>query len=192
MVVHLHPDRAHLERGPGLRLDQALRLACDARLVPVRTDGRGGVLDVGRARRSVPPAMARALRLRDRGCRFPGCTCHRFVDAHHVEHWARGGHTRLDNLVLLCRHHHRAIHEAGFSVALETGRFVFRDPRGAPIAEAPAPPATAARLPEPPGRSAAAGHVGPWDCGRAVGGLLEFDGLLRHGKPLPSPGPHQA
>jgi hypothetical protein len=76
----------------------------------------GEPLSVGRKTRSIPPALCRALRRRDRGCRFPGCENHRFVDAHHIEHWARGGETSMDNLVLLCRTHHRLVHEGGYFV----------------------------------------------------------------------------
>ena len=76
----------------------------------------GRPLSVGRKTRSVPPALRRALASRDRGCRFPGCTNHRTVDAHHIQHWANGGATSLDNLVQLCRHHHRLLHEGGYTV----------------------------------------------------------------------------
>ncbi len=82
-------------------------------------DSHGSVLDVGRKTRTVPPAMRRALDHRDSGCRFPGCGL-RFCDAHHVKHWADGGETRLENLVLLCRRHHRAVHEEGFRVEIVT------------------------------------------------------------------------
>ena len=58
--------------------------------------------------------MQRALRSRDRGCRFPGCTHDRFIDAHHIKHWVNGGKISLDNLVLLCRRHHRLVHEGSF------------------------------------------------------------------------------
>jgi hypothetical protein len=75
---------------------------------------------VGRRTRTVPPSLRRALDRRDGGCRFPGCTS-RFCDAHHVVHWADGGATRLDNLVLLCRRHHRAVHEEGFRIELAAG-----------------------------------------------------------------------
>ncbi len=184
VVVHLHSGRAHLEDGPPLQLEGALRLACDAQLVPVRTDRNGRVLDVGRARRSVPPAIGRALRLRDKGCRFPGCTCRRFVDAHHVRHWARGGETKLDNLLLLCRHHHRLLHEGRFAVGLEQGRFVFRDREGRQVLDSPELAATGLAGGPAPVHRPRAGHVGRWDCGWAVGGLLELDGLLRHGKPV--------
>jgi hypothetical protein len=76
----------------------------------------GSVLDVGRKTRGIPPAIRRALTARDGQCRFPCCTG-RHTDAHHIEHWADGGPTRLDNLVLLCRRHHRAVHEEGWTVA---------------------------------------------------------------------------
>ena len=111
------------------------RLACDASVVEVRHGPDGRILDVGRRTRTIPPAIRRALEVRDRGCRFPGCGL-RFTDAHHVVHWADGGETKLDNLVLLCRHHHRLLHEEGFRLELnpwEGGRPVFYDPRGVPV-----------------------------------------------------------
>ena len=91
------------------------RLSCDASLVQMRHEVDGAVLDVGCKTRTIPPSTRRALAARDTGCRFPGCTSRR-CDAHHVQHWSDGGATRLDNLVLLCRCHHRAVHEGGFSV----------------------------------------------------------------------------
>jgi hypothetical protein len=97
-------------------------------------------LRLGRKTRSVPPALRRALNARDGGCTFPGCTARRFVDAHHVEHWADGGPTDLDNLLLLCRHHHRLVHEGGYTVTI-TGRSVaFHRPDGRRIEPCPAPP----------------------------------------------------
>ena len=97
-----------------------------------RDDGDGGdVLDVGRKTRAVPPAIRRALWSRDRGCRFPMCANRRFVHAHHVHHWAHGGRTSLDNLVLLCGFHHRLLHEGGYKMSL--------DAAGAPRAFSPAP-----------------------------------------------------
>lgn len=68
-------------------------------------------------RRAIPSAIGRALRIRDGGCRFPGCQNRRFVDGHHIRHWAEGGETSLANLVLLCRRHHRLVHEGGVEVA---------------------------------------------------------------------------
>jgi len=73
------------------------------------------VLDVGRKTRTIPPAIRRALAARDTQCQFPGCTARR-CDAHHLVHWADGGVTNLKNLLLLCRRHHRAMHEGGFSI----------------------------------------------------------------------------
>jgi hypothetical protein len=105
------------------------------------------VLDVGRRTRTVPPALRRALEYRDGTCRFPGCGV-RHTDAHHVRHWADGGSTALSNLVLLCRFHHRAVHEGGVSVeAVDGGGFRFRRPDGRTVHQAtPAPP----RLPADP------------------------------------------
>jgi hypothetical protein len=107
--------RCELEGGVPVAAETARRLCCDAGIV-VSTQRNGKVLDVGRRRRTISPALSRALRARDGWCQFPGCTNHRFVDAHHIEHWARGGATNLDNLVLLCRHHHRLVHEGGFTL----------------------------------------------------------------------------
>ena len=115
------------------------RISCDAAVVTMTHDADGAVLDVGRRTRTVPPAIRRALDARDRGCRFPGCTSRR-CDAHHVERWTDGGATSLGNLVLLCRRHHRAVHEGGFRVATgEGGAFVFRRPDGERFDAAPSP-----------------------------------------------------
>ncbi|MDQ3895253.1 MAG: HNH endonuclease, partial [Actinomycetota bacterium] len=94
-------------------------------------------------RRSVPPALRRALTVRDRGCRFPGCGNERFLDAHHIEHWARGGETSLDNLLLLCRRHHRLVHEGGCGIERDgDGELRFRDRGGFAIPSVPrSPPA---------------------------------------------------
>ena len=105
----------------GLELTPSVvrRLACDADIIPVVLGGRGEVLDVGRTQRLVTPALWRALVCRDQHCAFPGCTrpplmCH----AHHVRHWANGGATSLQNLALLCGHHHRVIHHTPWEVRL--------------------------------------------------------------------------
>jgi hypothetical protein len=91
----------------------------------------GEALNIGRKSRSIPPAMRRALQRRHDGCRFPGCSCNRFVDAHHIRHWADGGETNLDNLVLLCRRHHRLVHEGGFGVCRnQEGAIEFTYPDG--------------------------------------------------------------
>ena len=92
--------------------DAVRRIGCDASVVRVVLDPTGQPLDVGRRRRVVPPAIRTALIVRDRGCAYPGCDRGpQWTDAHHVRHWADGGPTSLDNLVLLCRHHHRKVHE---------------------------------------------------------------------------------
>ena len=90
------------------------RLACDGGLVTVLEDPAGDPLNVGRKTRAIPPSTRRALVSRDRCCQFPGCSHDRYVEGHHIVHWARGGETTLDNLVLLCSHHHRAVHEMGY------------------------------------------------------------------------------
>ncbi|MGH7384525.1 MAG: HNH endonuclease signature motif containing protein, partial [Candidatus Rokuibacteriota bacterium] len=89
--------------------------ACDASRVVMRHDEDGRVVEVGARTRTIPPALRRALQHRDRSCRFPCCTA-RFGQGHHVRHWAQGGPTTLSNLALLCRRHHRAVHEEGYQV----------------------------------------------------------------------------
>lgn len=130
---------ASIEGAGNLSAETARRLGCDASIVTL-VEREGKPLSVGRKTRSVPPALRRALAARDNGCRFPGCERQRFVDAHHIEHWARGGETSLENLVQLCGHHHRLVHEGGFSIAREAGGMVFRDPAGRSIERSPALP----------------------------------------------------
>ena len=110
------PGRCEIEDGDWLALDTARRLGCDASLLAMTEDSAGNILNIGRKSRAIPAPIARALATRDQGCRFPGRTRRRFVDGHHIEHWAAGGETKLDNLVQLCRTHHRLIHEGGFVV----------------------------------------------------------------------------
>jgi hypothetical protein len=124
IFVHLDQDAlgedgaqaATLDDGTRVPAETFRRLACDAGLVATRTDRDGSVLDIGRRTRSIPPALRRALWLRDRGCRFPGCGHTRFLHGHHVQHWLTGGSTSLPNLVLLCPRHHRLVHEGGFTI----------------------------------------------------------------------------
>ena len=140
VVVHVDAEslrehsegRCEIEQGPSIPIETARRLACDASLLRVLENEHGEALDVGRKTRSIPPAIRRALRTRDAGCRFPGCTHQRYVDAHHIEHWADGGETKLSNLVTLCRLHHRLVHEG--QIRIETPpeggwRFVHPDGR---------------------------------------------------------------
>jgi hypothetical protein len=133
---------------PALAPETARRLGCDTSVVPILSSG-GETLSVGRKTRSIPPHIRRALDSRDGGCRFPGCENRRWVDAHHIHHWAKGGETSLDNLVVLCRHHHRLVHEGGFSVRRPpTGELEIRRPDGRLIA--PSPPLSSSRAPWPP------------------------------------------
>ena len=102
-----------LDYGPVyVSAETARRLACDASLVVMPHGNDGRTLDVGRKSRTIPPSIRRALAARDATCQFPGCPA-RQCDAHHVDHWADGGATSLDNLLRLCRRHHRAVHEGG-------------------------------------------------------------------------------
>ena len=117
------------------------RLACDASVQRVVMGPRSEPLDVGRRTPVVPAAIRRAVIVRDRHCRFPGCDRPQtWCDAHHVLHWADGGTTDLANLLLLCRPHHGMVHRAaGFHLEVIDGRPVFRRPDGL-ILEERAPP----------------------------------------------------
>jgi hypothetical protein len=129
--------RCELDDGSPLALQTARRLACDASFVRL-LERDGQPLRIGRKTRTIPPALRRALNARDRGCRFPGCGSRRFLDGHHIEHWADGGATDLDNLVHLCGHHHRLLHEGGYRITRGPGgalRFHRRD--GRPIPDCP-------------------------------------------------------
>ena len=160
-----------LEDGPALARETVERLSCDASLVRS-----------GRKSRTIPPATRRALRTRDRGCRFPGCDNRRFVDAHHIRHWAHGGETKTDNLVLLCRRHHRFLHEGGYSIErLADGELRFRDSWGTVIPDVPrSPPGDAEQLlvAQSPrqinGQSCASGDGLPMDLEVVVEALVEL------------------
>jgi hypothetical protein len=146
IYLHLRPHEidshreAELEDGSRVTAESFRRLACDAGLVPAIVDGRGNVLDVGRKTRTIPPALRRALVIRDRGCRFPGCTHTRFLQAHHIEHWLHGGATKLLNLIHTCGFHHRLVHEGGFRVVMIDGEPRFTRPDGTVIPDVPARP----------------------------------------------------
>lgn len=200
-LIHVHvsaqqPRHACLEHD-GLPVgdvpaETAKRLACDCSRVMIWEDDHGAPLAIGRKSRSIPPAIRRALRVRDKGCRFPGCTHKRFTHAHHIQHWSDGGETKLDNLVTLCSSHHRLVHEGGFSVT-STGKNEFRflkpdqtwlpanddrhrpgRPRGDALLSASRPHRLAARD----------GRAG-FDLSIAVGGLLERETLSTGGVPSP-------
>lgn len=133
--VQKSSGKALLPDGMPISPDIARRLSCGAAHVEVEVDELGNLLDSGRRTRAISPAIQRALKLRDGGCRFPGCTHTLWVDAHHVVPWAEGGATKLSNLLLLCRRHHTAVHEGGFRLALEGGAPAFFDPKGQPVLE---------------------------------------------------------
>ena len=146
IVVHVDADtlrdsvagQCEIEDGPSLPAETVRRLGCDCSVVMMVENTQGEPLDVGRKTRSIPPALRRALKFRDRGCRFPGCTHTRYVDAHHVQHWAQGGETKPSNLVSLCSFHHRKVHEGGILVqALDDGAFRFVRPDGRALDTAP-------------------------------------------------------
>jgi 5-methylcytosine-specific restriction endonuclease McrA len=149
VVVHVgagalaDPDQAGesvLEDGVRVSAETSRRLACDASRVVMRHDDNGRLLEVGARTRTIPPALRRALHHRDQGCRFPGCGT-RFTQGHHLRHWAQGGPTTLSNLALLCRRHHRAVHEEGYSVEREPdGTLHFRRPDGRSLPETPPTP----------------------------------------------------
>jgi hypothetical protein len=126
-----------LEGGMRVPAGTSQRLACDATRVVMRHDGGGRVIEVGARTRTIPPALRRALQHRDQGCRFPGCGV-RFGQGHHIRHWAHGGPTTLSNLTMLCRRHHRALHEEGYQVERQPdGELQFRRPNGWIIPEVP-------------------------------------------------------
>ncbi|MCR6487936.1 HNH endonuclease [Amycolatopsis sp. OK19-0408] len=93
--------------------------ACDCKLIPAVLDSASAPLDLGRARRLIPTSIRNALYLRDRGCAFPGChRPPRHCQGHHIRHWADGGPTDLNNLALMCAHHHRLLHRSGWEVRI--------------------------------------------------------------------------
>ena len=139
IVVHVEAEvladgragRCEIEHRTAIAAETARRLCCDAGIVPVVDGPNGEPLSVGRRTRSIPPAVRRALSSRDRGCRFPGCSATHRLHGHHVRHWANGGETSLDNLILLCPTHHRLVHEGGFDVQrLDDGAFRFTTAHG--------------------------------------------------------------
>jgi hypothetical protein len=128
------PGMSELEDGTRVSAATARRLACDAGIVTVTHAPDGSILDVGRKSRSVTAAIRRALDARDGHCRFPGCFS-RHTQPHHLHHWVDGGKTALKNTLLLCRFHHRLVHEGGWTVRWwnergERSEIAFTDLRG--------------------------------------------------------------
>jgi hypothetical protein len=158
-VIHIDAAtlEGHTEPGDGISAESARRLLCDSGVVPM-LEREGETIDVGRKTRTIPAALRRALEARDPTCRFPGCSNRRWLDGHHITHWIQGGETNLSNTVLLCRWHHRFLHEHHYSIV----DGVFLDPAGNPVPpQGPRPP-RAFDLTWP-GVSAETNEPG-WDC----------------------------
>jgi hypothetical protein len=111
---------------------------------PVLEDGEGRPLQVGRKRRSISASLMRVLAKRDPTCAFPGCTTRVFLEGHHVQHWADGGETAIDNLCRLCHHHHRFVHEYGYALSIVDGVPRFRDACGRDVPAVPSGPLSSA------------------------------------------------
>src|SRR5438552_3774813 len=131
------PGQSVLKSGEHVSAEMSRRLACDASRVVMQHARDGRVVEVAARTRTIPPALRRALHHCDRGCRFPGCGV-RFGQGHHIRHWAQGGPTTLSNLAMLCRRHHRAVHEEGYEVDRQPdGELRFRRPDGRLLPEVP-------------------------------------------------------
>src|SRR5437867_12862100 len=162
------PGQSVLEGGTRVSAETSRRLACDASRVVMRHDEDGRLLEVGARTRTIPPALRRALHHRDQGCRFPGCGLPLGV-GHHVRHWAQGGPTTLSNLALLCRRHHRAVHEEGYQIERHPdGTLSFRRPDGRPLPAVP----PAAAVPDDPVRALRARHDAQGHARTACAGWL--------------------
>ena len=134
------PGQSVLEDGARVSAETSQRLACDASRVVMQHGRDGRVVEVAARTRTIPPALRRALQHRDHGCRFPGCVV-RFGEGHHIRHWAQGGPTTLSNIALLCRRHHRAVHEEGYQLErLADGELQFRHPNGWILPDVPPAP----------------------------------------------------
>src|SRR5436309_8866256 len=139
VVVHIdapvladpdQPGQSLLENGARVSAETSRCIACDASLVVMQHGRDGRAVEVGARGRTIPPAIRRALHHRDRACRFPGCGV-RFGQGHHIRHWAYGGPMTVSHLVMLCRRHHRAVHEEGYQLARQPdGELEFRRPDG--------------------------------------------------------------
>ncbi|HEY2993630.1 MAG TPA: DUF222 domain-containing protein [Methylomirabilota bacterium] len=169
------PGQSVLEDGQHVPAETSRRLACDASRVVMGHDADGRAVEISARTRIIPPALRRALQHRDQGCCFPGCGLP-FTQGHHIRHWAKGGPTTLSNLTLLCRRHHRCVHEGGFQVDRRPdGELEFRRPDGRPLPDAP---------PLPPVRGDAVGQLravhegaGLYLTGRALGGMWSGERL---------------
>ena len=130
-----------IEGGPVIHPEIVRRLLCDARVQTVVEDDTGRALAMGRVSREPSAALIRQLRYRDHGCRFDSCGARRFLRAHHIQWWGRGGPTELDNLILICSFHHSLVHEHGWAVRREQdGSVAWFRPDRTRYRSGPAPP----------------------------------------------------
>jgi hypothetical protein len=190
-------QHCHLDEKPWISAETARRLSCDASLVTVLENENGKVLNIGRRARTVPASLRRALDVRDKTCRFPGCCESRRVESHHIEHWADGGETSLENLAKFCKIHHAQLHRGCFDVRVEApvddqseAQLVFTTPSGQRIEadlfpQFPPQVATTAEqalqhaAPEVDATTCVTRWQGePCDYGMAIEGLLRRDGTL--------------
>lgn len=141
---------AEIDDGPAIAKETARRLSCDSNIEVVVDGPKGHPVGIGRKSRKVPAWLLRQLRRRDRGCVFPSCHRTRWLNAHHIRHWAEGGATNRENLVLLCGYHHRLLHEGGWRIRGRPGHNLrFVHPNGRVLTTGPPPlrPEVRARLP---------------------------------------------
>ena len=139
-LVTIHVDASALAGGNGraaVPLEAVKRHCCDGHAVVITETSDGEPLGIGRRSRLIPKSVERAVRARDNnGCEFPGCNNRRFLDCHHIEHWANGGETGVDNLMLLCTKHHTLVHEGGFRIQKDfLDRWTFFRPDGIAVPE---------------------------------------------------------
>ncbi len=116
------PGTGTLNTGAAITAEAARRIACDSAVIPILLGSQSEPLDIGRATRTIPTGIRRAVVARDIGCVHPGCTAlAAWCQTHHVQHWADGGSTSLQNLVLLCHHHHWIVHHEGWHITFLKG-----------------------------------------------------------------------
>jgi len=129
------PD-CYIDKQVAVPVETARRLSCSCKVVTALIR-KGEPLNIGRSSRAIPTGIRRALGIRDGVCQFPGCDCQHHLDAHHIVHWANGGPTSLENLIEVCHHHHKLLHEGQFSVVRQAdGTLMFRRPDGTLIQRA--------------------------------------------------------
>ena len=142
LMLHVDGSALFAEEGgesgkSDLPIESVRRIACDASIIPLTEDAQGNPLNGGRKHRVVSPSLKRPLLRRDKCCRYPGCTHDKWLDGHHVVHWADDGETSLGNMMLLYSSHHRLLHEGGYTIHKNfEGAWYFRSGNGKMIPEA--------------------------------------------------------